>query len=248
MLSVILLMLFGFLSGLRRGASSCLALCVPSIIPTLIEDGGGWKRGLKIALLFNASRIVLLTILGTIIGAGGYIIGSEVESLTIGSTVWAVGYGAVGCMMVAYGTYTYASVTERLDLDEKSEHQERFRHPLLSRLKFVTPRNDTGLLLWGGVVSIACLGETVVAMESIFTGMVSGEAGTSPLSGALIGGLAFFMFAIGAALPTLVLAAFSSNLVDREKRRKRLLQVERLAGVMMIGFGAAFVLSAMMMI
>ena len=72
MMAIVLLALYGFAWGLRRGASACLALCMPSIIPALVREKGGWLSGLKIALFFNLPRIVLLTILGALLGAGGY--------------------------------------------------------------------------------------------------------------------------------------------------------------------------------
>ncbi len=246
MLATIALALYGFVWGIRRGFSSCLALCVPTIIPTLMREKGGWRKGLTIALLFNAPRIIFLTILGIAIGAGGYAIGASLESLTVGSTIWAIGYALVGCMMVVYGTYIFASVTERLDdlAEGKTECNEKVRHPVFSRLKLATPRSRTGLVFWGGVVSIACVGETVLALESLFVGVFTGGASASPLAGALIGGLAFFMFALGTAVPTLVIASFSSKYADREKRIKRLLQVERIAGALMIGFGAMFLISS----
>ncbi len=249
MLATIALVLYGFVWGIRRGASTCLALCVPAIIPTLIREGGGWKRGLKIGFLFNAPRIIILTILGIGIGAGGYAIGASLQSITAGSTIWAIGYGLVGCMMVAYGTFVFASVTEKLDdlAEGKTDCVEEIAHPVLSRLHLATPRSPAGLVFWGGIISVACVGETVIAMESLFVLFSSGVS-TSPLAGAVIGGFTFFMFALGTAFPTLVIASFSSRLADKEKRAQRLLQVERLAGVLMIGFGAIILLSAIFII
>jgi hypothetical protein len=215
-----------------------------------MKEKGGWRRGMTIALLFNAPRIILLTILGLVIGAGGYAIGASLESLTVGSTIWAVGYALVGCMMIVYGTYIFASVTETLDdlAEGKNDCIAEPAHPVFSKLKLATPRSRTGLVFWGGLVSVACIGETVLALESLFVGVFTGGASGSPLTGALIGGLAFFMFALGTAIPSMFIASFSSRYADKEKRAQRLLQVERLASVLMIGFGAMFLLSAIFII
>jgi hypothetical protein len=250
MLATIALALYGFVWGLRRGFSSCLALCIPVIIPALMSEKGGWRSGLKTAFLFNLPRILLLTILGLAIGAGGYAVGAGLESLTVGSTVWAVGYALVGCMMIVYGTYIFASMTERLDdlAEGKTECIDEAVHPVFSKLKLAAPRSKTGLVFWGGLVSVACIGETVLALEGLFVGIFTGGASASPLTAALIGGFAFFMFALGTAFPSMLIAAFGSRLADREKRAQRLLQVERLAGVLMIGFGAVFLLSALFVI
>jgi len=237
--------LYGFLWGIRRGASTCMALCVPVIIPTLVEERGSWKKGVMVALYYNAPRIILLTLLGIVIGAGGYLIGSSLEQFRIGSAVWAAVYIVVGCLMIAYGTYVFAASSEKLDdlRDGVVECEERPLHPLLTKVGRAAPRSRAGLLLWGGTVSLACVGETVIAMETMFVGVFSGSAG-SPVEGALVGGLAFFMFALGTAFPTLVIAGLSSRLADKEKRKERLLQVERIAGALMIGFGILFILGA----
>lgn len=241
--------LYGFLWGVRRGASTCMALCVPVIIPTLVENKGDWKKGVKIALYYNTPRIVILTILGIGIGAGGYAVGTGLESFSIGSTIWAVGYIIIGCMMIAYGTYVFSSTTERLeDLAEGKELcEEQMAHPVLSKVRTATPKSRTGLIIWGAIVSLACVGETIIALETMFVGVFSASA-SSPFYGAAIGGLAFFMFALGTATPTLLIAGFSSRLADREKRAQRLLQVERISGALMIGFGVVFLLGAVIFI
>jgi sulfite exporter TauE/SafE len=249
MLSQLAGVFYGFVWGIRRGASTCMAMCVPVIIPALVEERGNWKNGVKIALLYNAPRIIVLTILGFAIGAGGYLIGAGLESFSVGSTVWAIVYIAVGCLMIAYGTYIFASSSERLDdlREGKVECEEKSLHPILSKVRMATPKGRLGLILWGGLVSLACVGETVIAMETMFVGVFSGNTG-SPIEGAAVGGFAFFMFALGTAFPTLVIAGFSSRLADREKRRERLIQVERVAGALMIGFGVLFILGAIIFI
>jgi len=249
MLAQVAGVLYGFLWGLRRGASTCMALCVPVIIPMLVEERGDWRKGVKVALYYNTPRIVLLTLLGIAIGAGGYFIGSSLDQFSIGSTMWAAVYIAVGSLMITYGTYVFATASERLDdlREGETECEDKALHPLLSKMGRAAPKSRTGLLLWGGIVSLACVGETVIAMETMFVGVFSGSAG-SPIEGALVGGLAFFLFALGTAFPTLIVAGLSSRLADREKRKERLLQVERIAGVLMMGFGVLFILGAVIYI
>jgi hypothetical protein len=243
MLATLFVLLYGFLMGLRRGASSCLALCMPSLVPTLLEDGGTWKKGVKIALWFNAPRIIFLTILGMAIGAGGFIIGSRVGEAAAGSNIWAAGYAIVGAMMFAYGLYVFTSADEKLDILASGNAPGNDcapKHPLFSRLKFVTPKIRSGFVLWGGIVSLACIGETVLSLEAIFVGL-SGTSTGSAFEGALLGGFAFFLFALGASIPSMAFAGLGSNLAQREKRQQRLLQAERISGALMVLFGAIFI-------
>ena len=263
MLAILGTLAIGFLWGIRRGASSCLALCIPSIVPTLVEERGDWKKGFKIAAWFNAPRVLLLTLLGAVIGAGGYIIREGVEEFAVGSTIWAVGYGIVGCLMIVYGTFIFATVSERLERPEdeglapagdkgKSDDEgtcnEGMRHPLLARFDTVTPKTRTGLFLWGGLVSIACIGETVLAIETIFVGIFTAELATSPALGAALGGLAFFLFGLGTAIPSILIASFSTTLADKEKQTTRLLQIQKFSGILMICFGGILVMAALFFI
>ncbi|MCK4756830.1 MAG: hypothetical protein KAS67_00080 [Thermoplasmata archaeon] len=254
MLTILGALSIGFLWGIRRGASSCLALCIPSIMPTLVEERGTWKKGLKIALWFNAPRVLLLTLLGAAIGAGGYIIREGVEEFAVGSTIWAAGYGIVGCLMIVYGTFIFATISERLEEpdeprgDENGACDNGMLHPLLARFDMVTPKTRTGLFLWGGLVSIACIGETVLAIETIFVGIFTAELATSPIVGAVLGGLAFFIFGLGTALPSVLIASFSTTLADKEKQMTRLLRIQKFSGIMMICFGGILVMAALFFI
>lgn len=242
MFGLIVILLYGFLMGLRRGFSSCLALCIPSLIPTIIEEGGDWRKGVKIALWFNAPRIVLLTMLGAIVGAGGFLIGTTVDSTATGSNTLLAGYALIGILMFLYGLHVFISADGKLEeLAEGKDPSSECRpaHPLLSKLKIATPRSRSGLLLWGGLVSIACIGETVLSLETIFVGLSLTDV-SSPLAGAVLGGLAFFLFSLGATVPSLGFAGIGSNMARKEKRTERLLQAERVSGGLMILFGGIY--------
>ena len=102
--------------------------------------------------------------------------------------------------MLAYGIYTFAKTTDRLeDIAEGKECEQGTAHPVISRLGKFAPKGTTGLLLWGFLVSVACIGETVIAMEGAMVGVVSAGSGASPLSSALIGGFIFFVFGLATA-------------------------------------------------
>ena len=242
MLAVAFLILYGFGWGLRRGASVCMALCVPAIMPRLTEGGGGWKSGLRTALIYNAPRIAALTALGAGIGAAGF----EARGLLGGldGEVWLFGYIAAGALKGADGVYAFARAMDSLDDLDEGKCPEIAPHPLLSKLRFASPRTDAGLLLWGTVVSLACLGETAIALEGALAGYASGVESTSALGGAAIGAATFFAFALGAALPTLILGAAGSSVLSGEKRERRLARIRQAAAGLMVAVGLVFLLTS----
>jgi sulfite exporter TauE/SafE len=235
MFDVLILLAVGFGWGLRRGASVCATLCLPAIFPTIVEQKGGWKGGFKVALLFNLPRIVALTILGAVVGLAGFLLHGTLGSLN-DTWIWSVGYILVGVLMLGYGAYVYATTTNRLeDLAEGKDCG--MAHPLLGKLGFGTPRGKAGLLVWGTIVSLACVGETAIAVEGVIVGIIGSGSSVSAGMGALIVASAFLMFSIGAALPSLAIAAIGSSLIEKEKREERLLQLTRVAAVIMIVVG-----------
>jgi len=244
MFAELMLMLYGFGWGLRRGASVCVALCVPSIMPRLVDGKNGWRSGLWTAFLYNLPRIIALTILGAVIGAAGFAVGGWVEGLNPGGLLWLSGYMIIGVLMTAYGAYSYAKATDALeDLDEGVCGKEG-THPILSRLGFASPKTDAGLLVWGAIVSLACLGETAIALEGALVGYVSGASSGSVATGAALGALTFFAFAIGAALPTLIIGAVGASALGREKRARMLIQIRRVAASVMAAVGLIFLFSS----
>lgn len=244
MLSALMLVLYGFVWGLRRGASVCVALCVPSIMPRLVEGEKGWKSGLRTAFLYNLPRMVALTALGAAIGAAGFTVGGWIGGLGPDGSLWLAGYIVIGIFMALYGIYAFAKATDAMeDLDE-GVCDSRGSHPILSRLGFASPKTDGGLLFWGTIVSLACLGETAIALEGALVGYVSGASSGSASAGALLGAATFLAFAIGAALPTLVIGAVGSSALGREKRARVLLQIRRAAAGVMVAVGLIFLFSS----
>jgi sulfite exporter TauE/SafE len=244
MLSALMLLLYGFGWGLRRGASVCVALCVPSIMPRLVDGNKGWRSGLWTAFLYNLPRIVALTALGAAIGAAGFTVVGWMEGLGPGGPLWLAGYMAIGALMAIYGIYSFAKATDAMEDLAEGVCDTRGAHPILSRLGFASPKTDTGLLVWGTIVSLACLSETAIALEGALVGYVSGTSSGSAAAGALLGALTFLAFAIGAALPTLIIGAVGSSALGREKRTKILLQIRRAAAGVMVAIGLIFLFSS----
>ena len=244
MFAILALVLYGFGWGLRRGASVCMALCVPAIMPKLAEGGGDWKSGARVALVYNAPRIALLTLLGAAIGATGFAARGLMDSVGLGTEIWWLGYLVAGALMLAYGAYAFARATDSLEDIAEGKCPEGALHPLLSKLGVASPKTDSGLLLWGAMVSIACVGETAIALEGALAGYASGAESTSALGGALIGAATFLAFAIGASLPAIVIGAASSSALRDEERGRRLARIQQAAAGLMVAVGVVFLLTS----
>jgi sulfite exporter TauE/SafE len=244
MFPVLALVLYGFGWGLRRGASVCMALCVPAIIPRLAEGEGGWKSGARTALIYNAPRIAVLTALGACIGVAGFSARVWIDGLELDDPIWRIGYLLAGLLMAAYGIHAFARATDALEDIGEGRCADKPVHPLLSKLGFASPKTDGGLLIWGAIVSLACLGETAIALEGALAGYASGAESTSAAGGAVIGAVTFLAFALGASLPTLLVGAASSSALSEEKRERRLARIRQAAAAVMIVVGLLFLLTS----
>jgi len=60
---VIFLLGYALFWGMRKGASVCVTICTPSLIPHIIERKMSWRQGLKAGIIFNLPRIIFLTAL-----------------------------------------------------------------------------------------------------------------------------------------------------------------------------------------
>jgi thiol:disulfide interchange protein len=146
--------------------------------------------------------------------------------------------------MLVYGAYAFARATDSLEDIAEGKCSEGPKHPILSRLGVASPKTDSGLLLWGAIVSLACIGETAIAMEGALAGYASGAESTSALGGALIGAATFFMFSLGAALPAVVIGAAGSSALSEEERGKRLARIQQAAAGLMLAVGLVFLLTS----
>jgi sulfite exporter TauE/SafE len=245
MYAILALVLYGFGWGLRRGASVCMALCVPAILPRLTESGGSWKSGLRAALLYNAPRMFALTALGAGIGAVGFVAGEVVGPLGLGNGLWhAASYVVVGTLMVVYGAYTFARATDSLEDLAEGKCAESPSHPIISKLGFASPKTDSGLLLWGSIVSLACLGETAIALEGALAGYAGGAEAATVWGGAAIGAATFLAFAIGAATPTLAIGAAGPSLLGGDAGLRRLAMLRQAAAGLMVAVGLVFLVTS----
>ena len=108
------------------------------------------------------------------------------------------------------------------------------------KFNYVQSRPERLFLLWGGILSIACLGEIILIELSLISGSF-GLISNSPSEAALLGGAAMFLFAIGASIPIIIVAMLANPIGKIVKARGSLETVRTVFGIVMIMVGMGFI-------
>ena len=241
-----------FVLGMVRGASICAVVCAPGMIPYLVMKKCSWQECLRLGLIFNLPRIILLTILGMIVGALSYTVvnlGAVEESA---KHVGVFGYFLLALFLLGFGAYTLArAIDEKADRADKEGgisikacrknrksmiKDSRFSKKVLARVS-----NPSNLfLLWGGILSLACISE-IILIEGLFVGSIGGAFGRNVYGGMLLGGAAMFSFAVGTAIPILIVTMIGGTLSYRIKSFEKLSALKTIGAMVMIMIGLVFI-------
>ena len=250
-----------FLWGLSRGLTTCLFLCAPGMIPIIVNERARLPRSLWLGFLLSLPRILLLTGLGAAIGfvsfealsaaplRGAFWWTSVAAYMFLGLMLIAVGgrllrgYGGPAAQKEARGGSARKKARRgkgALACKEKAPSAwSRFWTKLARRIYPVSGKSDTLFLLWGGVLSLACLAE-VGLLEGVAAGAVSGGE-VSAASSAGLGAALMLALSLGATIPIMVAAAVGGSLVERVRDRKRLEGVKGVMAMLMVLLGLYFV-------
>ncbi len=226
MFEVALLCLYALGWGLRKGSVVCAAICTPGLIPYVAERGLDTRGALRLGIIFNVPRVLLLTCLGALIGMLSYIIIDNADFLASLQSIAAAGYLTVGLFLVIYGFYM---LVKALDEREFTPEQCRELHKIgLPQARFflwVTEKMSSGkkserfMLLWGSLLGLACIGEAALAVELAFLAGIAVSFSETIVTSALLGAAIMFFFAIGASIPVLAVMALGSKIPDKAKDR-----------------------------
>lgn len=106
-------------------------------------------------------------------------------------------------------------------------------------LRFV-PESKKGertfVLLWGSILGLTCLLEVSILEVAIMGGAAANLA-EGTLNAALAGGLAMFLFALGATIPVVVSAAAFAAYVDRVETEDKLISLRVTGSLVMVLIG-----------
>lgn len=110
-------------------------------------------------------------------------------------------------------------------------------------LRFV-PGSDRGertfVLLWGSILGFTCLLEVSILEVAILGGAAANLA-EGTLYAAVTGGVAMFLFALGASIPIIVSAAAFAAYIDRVETRDRLISLRVTGSLVMVLIGGMLV-------
>lgn len=110
-------------------------------------------------------------------------------------------------------------------------------------LRFV-PESSRGertfVLLWGSILGFTCLLEVSI-LEIAILGGAAANLAEGTLYAALTGGVAMFLFALGASIPIIVSAAAFAAYVDRVETEERLISLRVTGSLVMVLIGAMLV-------
>lgn len=110
-------------------------------------------------------------------------------------------------------------------------------------LRFV-PGSDrserTFVLVWGSILGFTCLLEVSILEVAILGGAAANLA-EGTLYAALTGGVAMFLFALGASIPIIVSSAAFAAYIDRVETQERLVSLRVTGSLVMVMIGAVLI-------
>lgn len=252
---VIVLLSLAFLWGLTRGTSICATVCAPGMVSYIAVNKYSWKQAAKLGLIFNLPRIIILTVLGGIVGYIVHAFSTEIDIEAFAGTS-QLGYFLLGIFLLIFGAYWLAK-----GIDTREDRKEGKSPPDLCKVK--EPKSKSGwfynkihtklinpirqpkmlFLIWGGIISIACLGEIIILEMPVISGAAA-LLGSEYLGAILLGATAMLIFATGAAIPIMYVTIIGSTISMYVKSQEKLEAIKTVGAIMMIMIGLVFMLTS----
>ena len=202
-------------------------------------------------VIFNIPRAILLTSIGVVVGVLFFTLGDVTGFKENSVWVGAVGYTIVGSILSGYGLYNLAKAIDDME-SLKDGAASNVKMTASSRIKGELPhgrfarwvaertcgaRRGAFLGVWGGVLGLGCVGETVLAVELVLLGGGVGVLASSAAEAAVAGGLVMFFFSLGLSIPLILLTAGSGAMGEKALDQKRMTKFRLASSVVMMLIG-----------
>ncbi|MGA1872708.1 MAG: sulfite exporter TauE/SafE family protein [Thermoplasmatota archaeon] len=223
-----------FLLGLFQGFTVCNLTCGPLLFLRLAGRGRGAREGLRISLLYALPRILVLTLLGSLLGALGYTI-TSMGDLSQHAWFQAVIYIVIGLVMIATGL-VFVGVLRRRECDGTPSVRDR----LIIWMMKLGPRKDRGegrtMFGIGILISLVCFVEASAAALIVanMLGIKADDIG----SGFIMGALSMLNYSIGLTLPLLLLGTGASVIGKRLQGK----DARAVGGILLIIIGGLLII------
>lgn len=246
------------LLGIGRGATTCALICAPGMLPYIIARKLSVWQSVRLGIIFNAPRILILTVLGALVGHVIAAVDKNIDLMHFARPLGMIGYALIGILLLAGGIWILkkggafkmnSSGTQTTTEGKESSGtacvvaEKSIFHRLLARLEnrlSQTMKNSSALfILLGGLMSIACLGELALVEMTLLTGIAVGTLGG--FAPALLGALTMLFFAIGASLPVILVGAIGGGIAPRIKKQKTIQSLMDITGILLVIVGIVFI-------
>lgn len=186
------------IQGFVIGAGPCMLVCAPILLPYIAGTKRTWQEGLKAALIFGLTRLVIYTLMGGVVGYIGYYLFQLFRAKVWGMYLWII----AGIFIIALGVLIILG--------------KGVKNPVCRILQKLTLEDSAKSMIFLGIVIgfspclplIAVLTEIMFLAEEFYQGFVYG-----------------FAFGIGTVIsPLLLLGALTplipAKLIKSEKSMK----------------------------
>jgi len=242
---IILFLVAAFLFGLFRGGTFCSICCGPGMMTYIISKNLSFRRSILLGVIFNIPRIVILTLVGGIIGYMGFFITQVPWYVDLTLNMGIFGYLLIGIFLIGLGIFMRFNSIQILRCETKDPPRFSIRNKLLSKITSKLGQGTNLFVLWGIVMTIACITETAV-LEGVIIAGIAGTLALTPLSGAALGAASLLLLSIGTMIPILVITGFSGKMSQEIKDIKTLKTIKNIGSYATIAIGIIFLISTLM--
>ncbi len=122
-----------------------------------------------------------------------------------------------------------------------SERAHRVSMSITNTLLRFVPASSRGertfVLVWGSILGITCMIEVSI-LEITILGGATANLAEGTLNAALLGGLAMFLFALGATVPMVIASAGFAAYIDRVETQEKLISIRVTGSLVMVLIGS----------